>query len=43
MVQNPGVTKLILELYHRGYPVVTISKLLNLSIVEVANVINSYK
>lgn len=43
MVQNPGAIKLIVELYNQGYPVVTIARLLNLSIIEVADVINAYK
>jgi hypothetical protein len=43
MVENPGVIKLILELYHSGYPVVAIAKVLNLPIIEVADVINAYK
>lgn len=43
MAKNPGVIKIVLNLYSQGYSVVAIARVLNLSISEVADIINVYK
>jgi len=43
MVKNPGVIKIILNLYNNGYSVTSIARLLNMTISEVSDVINVYK
>lgn len=43
MAKNPGVIKLVMQLYNQGYSVVSIARMLNLSINEVADIINFYK
>lgn len=43
MAKNPGVIKLVVHLYFQGYTVAAIARVLNLSISEVADIINVYK
>jgi len=43
MAKNPGVIKIVLNLYNQGYTVVAIARALNISIIEVADIINVYK
>lgn len=43
MAKNPGVIKIVVQLYNQGYTVVAIARVLNLPIAEVADIINFYK
>lgn len=43
MAKNPGVIKLVIQLHNQGYSVTAIARVLNLSIIEVADIINVYK
>lgn len=43
MAKNPGVIKIVVQLYSQGYTVVAIARVLNLPIAEIADIINFYK
>jgi len=43
MAKNPSVIKLVLQLHNQNYSVASIARLLNLTINEVADIINFYK
>jgi DNA-binding NarL/FixJ family response regulator len=43
MAKNPGVIKLVLQLHNQGYSVTAIARVLNLTISEIADIINVYK